>query len=131
EPLFAELEFRTLGRRVFGEDFNINDSKLQEGAQIELFSEPRYSNEAMVQPTENTAEVGKNINNTEHDYRVAQTIEEIEELILYLNQQKAICFDTETTGIDANCCDLVGLSFAVEIGKAWYVPLAENRDECI
>src|SRR5690606_17171775 len=32
---------------------------------------------------------------------------------------------------DANCCDLVGLSFAVEPGIAWYVPVSDNREECL
>ena len=130
EPLFAELEFRTLGKRVFGEGFNVNESKLQEGTQIDLFSQPQSAGN--LNKAEYVApEVGKNIDNTEHDYRLAQTSEEINELINYLSQQKSICFDTETTGIDANCCDLVGLSFAVEVGKAWYVPVSENREECL
>lgn len=130
EPLFAELEFRTLGKRVFGEGFNINESKLQEGTQIDLFSQPQPT--GSINKSEYVAtEVGKNIDNTEHDYRIAQTAEEINELVHFLSQQKALCFDTETTGIDANCCDLVGLSFSVEVGKAWYVPLSENREECL
>jgi DNA polymerase-1 len=130
EPLFAELEFRTLGKRVFGEGFNVNDSKLQEGTQIDLFSQPQPV--GTIDKSEYIApEAGKNITNTEHDYRIAQSMEEIHELVHFLSQQKAISFDTETTGIDANCCDLVGLSFAVEVGKAWYVPLSENREECL
>lgn len=130
EPLFAELEFRTLGKRVFGEGFNVNESKLQEGTQIDLFSQPQSAGN--LNKAEYVApQAGKNIDNTEHDYRIAQTAEEINELVHFLSQQKAICFDTETTGIDANCCDLVGLSFSVEVGKAWYVPLSENREECL
>ena len=130
EPLFAELEFRTLGRRVFGEGFNVNESKLQEGAQIDMFSQPQPA--GTLNKSEYVApEVGKNIDNTEHDYKIAQTDEEISELIHYLNQQKSVCFDTETTDIDANCCELVGLSFAVEAGKAWYVPVSDKREECL
>jgi len=129
EPLFAELEFRTLGRRVFGEEFNVNDSRLSEGTQIDLFSQPQHGR--VNQETENTLEIGKNIDNTEHDYKIASTIDEIQELVSYLSEQKTICFDTETTGIDANCCDLVGLSFAVEVGKAWYVPVSESREKCL
>src|SRR5476651_407811 len=39
EPLFAELEFRTLGRRVFGDDFSITEIK-SAGMQIDLFGSP-------------------------------------------------------------------------------------------
>src|SRR5690606_14190185 len=131
EPLFAELEFRTLGRRVFGEEFTVNDSRLVEGTQIDLFSQPKVGAAQVSQALEDLPTAGKNIDNTEHDYKIAQTLEEITELASYLNQQKAVCFDTETTGVDANCCDLVGLSFAVEPGIAWYVPVSDNREECL
>src|SRR5690606_40820614 len=37
EPLFAELEFRTLGRRVFGDEFSVTRSKSASGTQMDLF----------------------------------------------------------------------------------------------
>src|ERR1700744_4978216 len=41
EPLFAELEFRTLGRRVFGDDFSITEIKaVSAGTQIDMFGAP-------------------------------------------------------------------------------------------
>jgi DNA polymerase-1 len=40
------------------------------------------------------------------------------------------CFDTETTGIDALTAQLVGLSFSTEKGKAWYIPLSNDREKC-
>jgi DNA polymerase-1 len=36
-------------------------------------------------------------------------------------QCKKVAFDTETDSVDAHTCKLVGFSFAVEGGKAWYV----------
>jgi len=45
--------------------------------------------------------------NTEHSYHLADTFEKRAELIKTLNAQKSICFDTETTGTDANQCELV------------------------
>ena len=44
-------------------------------------------------------------------------------------QQKTVCFDTETTGIDALTAELVGISFSWEAGKGFYVPIPENREE--
>ena len=52
--------------------------------------------------------------------------EKIKDLVNQLAQQKAFCFDTETTGIDANNAELVGLSFSFEVGKAYYVPVSSN-----
>ncbi|MFS2190525.1 hypothetical protein ACCC92_27915, partial [Mucilaginibacter sp. Mucisp84] len=42
EPLFGELEFRTLGKRVFGDDFSITEFK-PAGTQIDLFGNPSAS----------------------------------------------------------------------------------------
>ena len=44
-------------------------------------------------------------------------------------RQTAVCFDTETTGINANTAELVGMSFASKIGEAWYVPLPRDGAE--
>ncbi|GAA4783379.1 DNA polymerase I [Olivibacter ginsenosidimutans] len=129
EPLFAELEFRTLGRRVFGDDFSVAEGKVAVGAQMDLFG----SSTPMTVSEELGAEispVGKHIGNTDHTYIFADTDEKIEELLGLLKQQTTICFDTETTGTDANCCELVGLSFAYEQGKAWYVPAPADQLMC-
>ncbi len=138
EPLFAELEFRTLGRRVFGDDFNLAEAKAntQQGGQIDLFGQPintNGQNHASVihvgEDEDKEPLPAKNISNTEHTYFLADTPDKVEQLLKDLSAQKSICFDTETTGIDANNCALVGLSFAWETGKAWYVPVAENEQE--
>ncbi|MEJ7691977.1 hypothetical protein, partial [Daejeonella sp.] len=58
------------------------------------------------------------------------TPEKRKELIELLSSQKCICFDTETTCLDANDCELVGLSFSIKPGEAWYVPLSADQAEC-
>ncbi len=50
-------------------------------------------------------------------------------LIRDLLKQTSVCFDTETTGVDALTAELVGLSFSWEKGKGFYVPLPADRDE--
>lgn len=134
EPLFAELEFRTLGRRVFGDDFTVTEYKAV-GVQTDLFGNPTASGRTTLTvdvsdiATADIPEPGKNISNTPHEYHLADTAEKRAELITLLKQQKAICFDTETTGTDANHCELVGLSFAVKPGEAWYVPVPADQNE--
>ncbi|OOQ60633.1 DNA polymerase I [Mucilaginibacter pedocola] len=134
EPLFAELEFRTLGRRVFGDDFSITETRAV-SVQTDLFGEPvagaRTTLTVDVQDVYEppTPAEAKNINTVEHDYILADTFEKRAELISILKQQEAICFDTETTGTDANNCELVGLSFAVKHYQAWYVPVPVNEQE--
>src|SRR5690606_36669646 len=130
EPLFAELEFRTLGRRVFGDEFNVNESKAVEGGQMDMFNvsiEVAAPELEVAQPLG----LGKNITNTEHDYQTVDTPEKIEELVSLLSAQSSFAFDTETTGLDPHDSDLVGMSFSFEAGKAWYVPLDADRDKCM
>jgi DNA polymerase-1 len=40
-----------------------------------------------------------------------------------------VCFDTETTSLDANDAELVGMSFATAPGEAWYVPLPADQEQ--
>src|SRR4051812_16658482 len=130
EPLFAELEFRTLGRRVFGDDFSITEIKATSaGTQIDMFGAPAEGRTTMtvdiqdIGSSPETVTASKNINNVPHQYYLADTKEKRAELIALLKQQKSFCFDTETTGTDANNCELVGLSFAVKAFEGWYVPV--------
>ncbi|TDQ73339.1 DNA polymerase I [Sphingobacterium yanglingense] len=127
EPLFAELEFRTLGKRVFGEDFSVGDaaSKAPSG-QMDLFaSEPMQ-----VEDNTSAASIGPNktIKDTDHTYILVESIEEIKELVTILSKQQKICFDTESTGVDPLLADIVGLSFSFEKGKAYYVPTPSDRE---
>ena len=66
---------------------------------------------------------------TEHFYQIIQGDLPVKLLMQNLMQQSSVCFDTETTGIDALNAELVGISFAFEKGKAFYVPFPENQEE--
>jgi DNA polymerase-1 len=136
EPLFAELEFRTLGKRVFGDDFSIAEIKsIPSSGQMDLFGNndvqiPISSGGGVETNTSQTPQSFKNISNTDHNYQLADTIEKRTSLVRLLNEHSSFCFDTETTGLDANNCELVGLSFSVAKGAAWYVPLPADQREC-
>ncbi|WP_421945398.1 DNA polymerase I [Pedobacter sp.] len=134
EPLFTELEFRTLGKRVFGDGFSVTTARFQEGTQTDLFGNQQgetvvYTNTLEEEPAEQLP--AKNIENTEHNYQLIDTAEKREGLIKLLLQQKRISFDTETTGTDANMAELVGLSFSIKPGEGYYIPLSANRDEVL
>lgn len=131
EPLFAELEFRTIGRRVFGDEFSVNEAKANPSGQKDLFG----NDVATTQEVRTTAQPSlfdtpidaKNISNTPHHYILVDTAEARQALISTLLQQESISFDTETTGTDANLADLVGLSFAIHAGEGYYIPLPADR----
>ncbi len=100
--LFTELEFNTLGKRLLGDDY---------GAGQEASHGPL-----------------KTLEDVEHDYQLVDTPEKREELIAALSRQQVFCFDSETTGLDARNCDIIGLAFSWEPHKGYYVSLPQGRD---
>jgi len=130
EPLFAELEFRTLGKRVFGDEFSVLDKSIPTNGQMDLFS----TTTTTITTTEIVTEISvenvaiNNIHNTTHEYVLADTAEKQVALAEQLASLDSFCFDTETTGLDANLADIVGLSFSFENAKAYYVPTPADRE---
>ena len=84
----------------------------------EMLSDAAVAVESTNDPDESSL---SDITSTPHDYRLVKTEDEAESLLAELMQYKKVAFDTETDSVDAHTCKLVGFSFAVEGGKAWYV----------
>ena len=59
-------------------------------------------------------------------YRAVQSEAELDALLAALRQAPRFAFDTETTSLDPTRADLVGISFAVEAGAGWYIPLGHR-----
>jgi DNA polymerase-1 len=141
KEIFAELEFKTLGKRLLGEDFSLaaagggNDfikKEQPQGVQTDLFGniieEPKQT--IIIEKDDEEQRgltVDKNINNTTHRYEAVATEAAIKKLVAQLKKQDEICFDTETTGIDANTAELVGLSFSIKPGEAYYIPCPADQ----
>ncbi|MEN8225216.1 MAG: DNA polymerase I [Bacteroidota bacterium] len=121
--LFNELEFRNFAQRVF---------KAHKEADTEVANDngspaasDLFSSAGVEVPQEKYLE----ISNVDHTYHMADTVEKRKRLIDMLTASGSFCFDTETTGLDANNTELVGMSFAVRKGEAWYVPVPDNYNE--
>lgn len=158
--VFLELEFKTLGKRILGEDFNVYQAPASvqgdmfatetttatvvevlpanENAQKDLFGNvvPATAKPTAINDADGAAAIAAaafatqfNINNVEHNYILADTDEKIDALLIALQGEKEICFDTETTGLDANDAELVGMSFSYKAFEAYYVPCPANQDE--
>ncbi len=135
--IFLELEFKSIGRRILGDNFansfangqrSVVDAALPVGVQTDLFGNVvESSQEVPALPDQPQVCIDKNIHNTPHEYILADTQEEIDELIAALSKQPQVCFDTETTCIDANDCALVGLSFSYVPHQAYYVPFCQDQ----
>jgi len=133
EPLFAELEFRTLGKRVFGDNFSLGDANTGMSQQTDLFgqpvAEPSAESKIFVAPPSLFEQASsKTIADVPHDYKLVDTADGRKVLIDLLLQQESISWDTETTGTDANLAELVGLSFCIKVGEGYYIPLPPERE---
>jgi DNA polymerase-1 len=155
--VFNELEFKTIAKRVLAptteqEIFPSKGGKsiaVDNNRSLDLFgnpikqkavssSQPAVDNEESEVQSEETERESEllpsNLTTLEqvpHVYTLVQTDEEITELLGHLEGKKEICFDTETTNIDANFADLVGMSFCFEKGIAWFVSVPVEREGVI
>ena len=68
----------------------------------------------------------RTLNDIPHDYRLVTTLEQARELAPILEAAPRFAFDTETTSTDARTAELVGMSFATEPGRAWYVAVPQG-----
>ena len=145
DALFQELEFRQMKAqfdKLFGSgkeydeiDSNENTAEIQQPIkkapakksnedQFDLFGFSDDSDE----PTANYSYYAT-LENTTHFYQIIQGDLPVKLLMQNLLNQTSVCFDTETTGIDALNAELVGMSFSFEKGKGFYVPFPENQEE--
>ncbi|MCA0380630.1 MAG: DNA polymerase I [Bacteroidetes bacterium] len=132
KEVFTELEFKTLGRRILGTDFDAAAGAAPQGVQQDLFGNavatPAAKSDSLQEKDEPVQmEVDKNINNTPHTYHLLDNAKAIDAFVQAALQQSEICFDTETTNIDANLAELVGMSFAFTPHEAYYVPCPADR----
>ena len=121
--IFLELEFRTLAEKILPPK-----NKAPEPAppfeQGSLFS--------MGEQTQTEAPgVHTDIRSMTHNYILADTDEKIKKLITQLGEQKAFCFDTETTGLDTQSDQLVGLSFSFKPEEAYFVPVPADHKKAL
>lgn len=123
--LFKELEFRTLATQIL-------DGGNKSGKQGSLFGsggsdvDTGDTNEDRSVKAHSVAE--RNIHDTDHEYILVDNVADQQSLAKKIEGLKSFCFDTETTDVDANLAELVGLAFSIEKGKAWYVPVPEEPE---
>jgi DNA polymerase-1 len=143
--LFAELEFRNLGKKILGDDFSIQRGTAAKSSigtsttHAAAQQENLFGAAVEVQPISTYTEKGKNIQNTPHHYVIASDdialkneetrVIPVQELIEKLEQADEFCFDTETSSLDYFDLDVVGLSFSIQPGEAFYVPCPPDRND--
>jgi DNA polymerase-1 len=138
DALFQELEFRQM-KAQFDKLYNPQSaegaavteapikkavSKKTSDEQFDLFGFSDDAEDSTVAHSHYAT-----LENTSHNYTVVHGDLGTRLFLQTLMQQTSVCFDTETTGIDALNAELVGMSFSWAKGEAYYVPFSENQEE--
>lgn len=119
--IFTQLEFKTLAKRVLGEDIVLGQPS--EG-QLDLFGGPAIESAAI--ESAGIDEV-RTIEDVKADYQLVDTKQKRKDLLDLLLNQKSVCFDTETTGLDAIDAELVGIAFSFKKETGYYVVAKEDE----
>ena len=134
--LFEELEFRRMAenfKKIFSSTQETTappqtpktpDKSPQQGQQFDLFAAPGSGTISNDQNNEK-----QSLSTKKHLYQTVNSPLSRELLLKNLLHQKSVCFDTETTSLDALQADLVGIAFSWEESKGYYLALPENREE--
>lgn len=123
DQIFTELEFNSFRKRMLNK---AEKKQKTDNLQLDFFAE---------NPTDGPS-VAENANfetlkTTPHEYQLIETEEEARRLYDFFRTNKILSLDTETTSTNAIEAELVGLSFAVEERKAFYVAIPANREEAL
>lgn len=144
KSLFHELEFRTLLRRVLGDDAaaTVPSPAPKVGDQMDLFGQPagpstgRKSDKTQVLPVHGLTHeesdvpvvVMKSFKDSGASYTLVEGVTEQEQLVKTLLTQTEFCFDTEFTSLDPITGELVGLAFSFQPGSGYYVPCPADQE---
>jgi len=136
DALFNELEFRRMAEQ-FDAIFRkgeaapvVDEAKLYKKPQPKTEEQFDLFGSAIDEGSEEARHQYYNtLENTTHSYQIIQGDLGIKLLLQNLQNQTSVCFDTETTGLDALHAELVGISFSYEKGKGFYIPFPENQTE--
>ena len=122
-PLFEELEFRTIAKRVLGATAPVKPSG---DGQMGLFDAGAAGDPA---PEPGFSGGKKTLQQVKYDYQLIDTPEKRKSLINQLHQANSFCFDTETTSLETVEAELVGLAISLKKGTAYYVPFPADQKE--
>ena len=128
QEIFTELEFKSFATRLLNK---AEKPKKVENRQLSLFDEPAMTeaDNSLFEPQSAASANRQTIETTPHEYHLVQTEADMQALVTLLSTADVISLDTETTSTNAIEAQLVGLSFAIEEKKAYYVPVPEQADE--
>ena len=121
--IFAELEFKSLANKIL----NKTEQKQKSvNSELDLFAVNPHESQVA---SENAS--FENLKTIKHDYQLIENQEEAYRICDFFRTKRILSLDTETTSTNAIDAELVGLCFAVEEHKAFYVAIPNDREEAL
>lgn len=121
--IFAQLEFKRLAEKFLHKAEN---AKKNAPKQPSLFDEIPTDGQAVAENS-----ILASLKTTHHEYQLIDNKQDASRLYDFLRTKEILSLDTETTSTSPADAELVGLSFAVEENKAYYVAIPANREEAL
>ena len=121
--IFEELEFKTLANKILNKGKEVKTKVNQE---LDLFA----VNEGDGQENSENSSF-ESLKTIAHEYKLIENEEDARKLCDYFLTKQILSLDTETTSTHAIDAELVGLSFAVEENKAFYVAIPAEREQAL
>ena len=119
--IFTELEFKSLLDKFVKKPQQIENNV---NLQLDLFAQNPTNS-----PSDAEFSSFESLKTTSHDYQLVETEEDASKLFDFFVTKQILSLDTETTSVNPIDAELVGLSFAVEEGKAFYVAIPAEREK--
>ncbi|HPO08022.1 MAG TPA: DNA polymerase I [bacterium] len=100
--VYRELEFRTLAREL----------------------EEQHATAHVLDTESRSAPTAAN-------YEIVPSRDRLQTVVEEIRKSALVAVDTETTSLNTNIADLVGLSLSIRAGQAWYIPVAHRDGDCV
>ena len=142
--IFSEMEFRFLAQRVLGVDIvKVDKTKASKKVESKLATTEKsvklkplngqmdlFGGGAIEVDNDDFSEDEiKTIDDAKPTYKLIDGSYDITVFIEKLLKQKSFCFDTETTGLDTQVAEIIGMSFCWESGKGYYINIPVGKEQ--
>jgi DNA polymerase-1 len=121
--IFEELEFKTLANKILNKGKEVKRKVNQE---LDLFAVNEDNGQ---ESAENSS--FESLKTITHEYKLIENEEDAQKICDYFLTKQILSLDTETTSTHAIDAELVGLSFATEENKAFYVAIPTEREQAL
>lgn len=104
QSLFTEFEFSSLGKRLFGNDYNAG-----------------RGHTTSTDDNENAHAELKSLKDIKTKYTLVDSSAELKKLTTHLRKQDLFCFDLETTSLNPRIAEIIGFAVSWKANEAYFI----------